>query len=310
MPAMRIASLVPAATDLVGALGLAGRLVGVSHACDLPAARGLPVLTRSGLPRPGEPHDPSRPGAARWTAAEVDRLVSTSVAAGAALYQVDRARLAALRPDLVLSQSICDVCAARVDACDLPPDARLLELTASDLAGLAVDLRALASAVGEPARARPVLSDMSRRLEALASRTGPKPRVVTLEWGDPPFLGGHWLPELVERAGGTHLLSRPGAPSRRASWAEIAASDPDLVIFAPCGYTRDEAVAEARALRVRPELAGLRAVREGRLWAVHASPLFSRCTPACVRGAELLAAIFSGEPLGPDDAALALRVPT
>lgn len=273
----RVVCLVPSATDLAVRLGL--HVVGVSHECDHPAARGLPVLTRSALAA-AHPDGPG-PG-------EVDAAVRAAVAEGGALYVVDRARLAALAPDVVLSQAICDVCAARADECDVPRGARLLELSATTLAGLIIDVRGVAAACGVEARGEACIGEISAAHAAVVRAVG-RPRVVTLEWSDPPFLGGHWVPELVEIAGGEHLLSGPGERSRTATWAEITAAAPDVVVFMPCGYTLDAALAEARAL-VLPRLTG------GALWATAAGRLFSRCTPdSVISGADVLAAILRGE---------------
>lgn len=285
----RIACLVPAATDLAASLGL--HVVGVSHECDHPIARGLPVLTRSRI----TPMQPDGPGPA-----EIDLQVSAAVAAGEALYTVDREALARLAPDIVLSQAICDVCAARADRCDLPPGARLLELGATSLTGLADDIRAVAEAAGVVERGEACLAEIAAHHAALV-RPLERPRTLTLEWGDPPFLGGHWVPELVALGGGEHLLSRTGEPSRRATWDEIAAADPDVLVFLPCGYALSAAVAEAELLRARLPLREMRCVRDEQLWAADAVNLFSRCTPqSVIRGAALLAALLRGDepPIG------------
>lgn len=290
----RVACLVPSATDLAACLGL--HVVGVSHECDHALARGLPILTRSVIP----PLHPGGPGPA-----EVDRQVSETAAAGEPLYLVDREALAALHPDLVLSQSICDVCAARTDACELPPGARLVELAATDLAGLDHDLRTVAAAAGVPALAEAHVAALHAHLTALVRPPRP-PRVLALEWGDPPFLGGHWVPDLVARAGGEHLLAGPGERSRRATWSEIAAADPDILVFMPCGYTLADAADEATTLLAHPPLPDLRCVRDRQFWATAATHLFSRCTPQSVTaGASVLAALFRGDP---PDPTLARRV--
>ncbi len=300
MSTLRIASLVPAATDLVAALGLAGNLVGVSHECDHPAAAGLPVLTTSSIPAAG--------ASVEVDPAAVDAAVSATIAAGESLYRVDRERLAALTPDVVVSQDICDVCAVSgsevVDG--VPPGADLITLHATSLDGLADDVGRLAERLGVGERAEECLADLTARRSRVHS--GPRPSVVALEWGDPPFLGGHWVPELIDAAGGVHLLGRPGEPSRRSTWAEITEADPDVVIFLPCGYQLDVAVAEAERLIAGPA-ADLRALREGRFWVAHANRLFSRCTLVASAAIDVVSNILLEAPVAPADATC-LRSPT
>lgn len=283
---MRIATLVPSATDLVCDLGLADALVGVSHECDHPAAQGLPVLTRSNVP------------AAPATApGEVDRAVNETVAAGDSLYVADRDRLAELAPDVVVGQSICDVCAVSepLAQASLPAGADLVLLSATSIAGLKDDLTRLGQALGRSEAAAARIQALDAALDALPSADGQ--RVLALEWSDPPFLGGHWIPELVERVGGTHVLSGPGAPSRRATWAEIRDAEPRTVVFMPCGYGLDAARAEARAC---PSLLEL----DAEIWATDATRLYSRCTTEAVMlGAETLAQLLTGGPVPPDRAA-------
>ncbi|MDP8977986.1 MAG: cobalamin-binding protein, partial [Actinomycetota bacterium] len=150
---------------------------------------------------------------------------------------------------------------------------------------------------------RTALEDVSRRLTG-----APRPRALALEWGDPPFVGGHWVPELVEVAGGENVLSGPGEPSRRATWDEVAAADPDVVVFMPCGYRLDAAVAEARELLERPAPAELRALRRGGFWATDAGALFSRCTPVVAAAAAVLAAVVHPERFPRVSARRAVRV--
>ncbi len=278
---MRIASLVPSGTDLVAYLGLADRLVGVSHECDHPAAAGLPVLTRSRVP-----------SAPERAPAEVDAAVSAAMADGGPLYLTDRETLAELEPDLVLTQDLCDVCAVRGrDAHEaLPAGATLVTLSATSVAGLAEDLRTVGAAArvdGDAAAARFLTA-----LAAIAPASEPK-RVLTLEWSDPPFLGGHWVPELVERAGGTNVLAEPHGPSKRVEPAELAAAEADVTLFLPCGYDLAAAAREAETLP---------ASLPAPLWACDANRLFSRCTPEAVLGGlALIAAVLRGEPVDPAD---------
>lgn len=280
----RIVSLVPSGTDIVGELGLAGQLVGVSHSCDHPAARAKPVLTSSAVPAvtAGDPDGPSP--------ADVDRAVAEAVGRGQPLYRTDVPLLHRLRPDVVITQDICDVCAVsagQVDD-DVPTGAELVTLEATTLSGLEADLERVGKATGSEDRAGAVASELRGSLERVAALVSDRPRrrAVVLEWTDPPYLGGHWVPELVAAAGGVHLLSSPGEPSRRADWDEIGEADPEVVVFAPCGFTLPQAEAAARPSQHRLG-------DHVELWATDATRLFSRCTPAAARTAtQVLAGIL------------------
>lgn len=266
---MRVASLIPSGTDIAVALGLGDQLVGVSHECDDPVAQGLPVLTSSALP------------GAETPPAEIDRLVSEAAAAGDTIYRTDLALLHELAPDVILTQDICDVCAvpARQVSCDVPPGAELITLSATSLSGLADDLLRVGKATGANETARALADGLlarTRRPGAL--------RVAAVEWGDPPFTGGDWVPELIEVAGATSALGAAGVRSRRTTWDEVGAAAPDVVVFMPCGYELDQAADEARRLPW-----------DGPLWATDSTHLFSRCTPQAVDGGiAVLEAIVSG----------------
>lgn len=291
--APRVASLVPSGTDIVAALGLGSLLVGVSHACDHPLARGLPVLTSSSVD-------------GHASAAAIDDQVRAGVAAGEPLYRTDAGLLASLAPDVVIAQDICDVCAVPGGqaAAAVPPEARLVMLRGASLAGLEDDVRAVGGALNASARADRQVEALRSAHARLRERVGglDRPRTLALEWGDPPFLGGHWVPELVQLAGGTHVLTGPGEPSRRSTWQDVAVADPDVIVFMPCGYQVEQATAEARELVARPDVGELRAVRDGRLWATDATRLFSRLTPAVVTAALVLASLLHPghfPPVGP-----------
>ncbi|HVM21348.1 MAG TPA: ABC transporter substrate-binding protein [Egibacteraceae bacterium] len=303
---MRIASLIPSGTDIAASLGLADALVGVSHECDHPAAAGLPVLTASTVGAAG--HDVDGPDPA-----DIDRQVVDAVTNGRSLYTTEVERLRDLRPDVVLSQDVCDVCAVdgALARASLPDGAELVMLEATNLVGLMDDVRRVGKATGREGVAEQVIAGVRARLQHVsdAVAAAPRPRVVTVEWTDPPFLGGHWVPELVEAAGGEHLLSSPGDPSRRATWDEIAEADPDIIVVMPCGYTLEVAVAETRQLVARPEVASLRAVRDGALWVTAATRLFSRCTPdAVTAGAAVLGGILHPDRLPSPPPTLAVRL--
>lgn len=281
----RIVSLLPSATDLLfdllGDAGLDGRLVGVSHSCDHPRSRGLPVLTRSIV-------DSAAPQA------EIDRAVSDAVREGRALYQVDGPLLDALNPDLVVTQGVCEVCAVTPGTIEaavryLPgclPAANVLSLEGRHLSGILDDLRALGAAAGLPERAAQLAAQAQARWDAVQPAQG-APRVLTLEWTDPPFYGGHWVPEQVERAGGVNVLGAAGTDSGRAGWAQIEALRPDVTVVMCCGYGLPDNVSFARALDPQRPL--------GQVWAVDANALFSRPSLGVVRGAEVLAALLRGE---------------
>ncbi len=275
---MKIASLIPSGTDIAVALGLETSLVGVSHCCDNLATAHLPVLTRSIVDSTLSP-------------SQIDADVTGAVNSGESLYQTDKNLLRQLAPDLVLTQTICDVCAVNSQTArrDLPPNARLLNLSAVSIDGFWEDLRNVAIATQTDAET--LISGLQTRLENVKSAvTGkPKPRVLVLEWSEPPFLGGHWVPEMTEIAGGVHILSGAGEASRRASWDEIRAARPEIIVLAPCGYNLSETIAQSREIEKE-----LRSLGAKQIWATNATALFSRCTPATIRGVEVLASIFHG----------------
>ncbi|PTA68372.1 cobalamin-binding protein [Deinococcus arcticus] len=288
-PAPRIVSLLPSATDLLFDLELGEHVVGVSHSCDHPGAAGRPVLTRSVV-------DPQAPQA------EIDRAVSEAVREGRALYQVDGALLDELNPDLVVTQGVCEVCAVTPGTIDaavryLPgclPAARVLSLEGRSVAGILADLTALAGAAGVPGRGAALARQAGADWQGIVP-VPHAPRVLTLEWTDPPFYGGHWVPEQVERAGGVNVLGAAGTDSGRTSWTQVAALDPDVIVVMCCGYDLGENLAFARALRAPGSPArGLRAVQAGQLWATDAGALFSRPALGVVRGAAVLADLLRG----------------
>ena len=294
MRPMRIASLLPSATEIVADLGLADQLVAVSHECDFP--RGVEVLphaTRSLI-------DP-----VTMTPAEIDAAVSRAAREGRSLYEVRSEVLEQARPDLIVTQGLCDVCAvsgatvAQSLACDLRgpvADAKVVALSGGDLEGIFADLELVGRTAGAGDRAAQRVDALRRRWRSMAERPpqDTRPTAILLEWTDPPFTGGHWIPEMVEVAGGHHLLGDPGETSARHPWEAIVEADPDLLLVAACGYGLEANVELAEQVRQRPEASRLRAVQEGRLWAFDANAHFSRPGPRVVRGAELLAEVFAG----------------
>lgn len=291
MPALRrIVSLLPSATEMVCALGLESSLQAVSHECDYPPqAVAKPKATFGLIP------------SVELDSGEIDRRVSQSLCRGESLYGLDLEVLRRARPELVVTQELCDVCAVtgtelRRALQELGLSPRVLTQTPRNLQGILQDILELGAALGARGRAESVVARMREEARALraASDGRPRPRVWCAEWLDPPFAAGHWVPELVALAGGLEVLGRAGEPSRRADWEELAAAAPEIVVLMPCGFDADRTLREAGRLRENPAWRGLPAVREGRVWAVDANAYFSRPGPRILEGAALLAHLFSG----------------
>jgi iron complex transport system substrate-binding protein len=279
---MRIASLVPSATEALFALGLGDRVVAVTHECDFPpAVSGLPRLTRSVIPPGLEP-------------AEIDRQVREVTGRGEALYELDEEALRALDPDLIVTQALCAVCAVSFDdvravAARLPSRPEVISLDPETLDEVLADLPRLAAAAGDGRRGERLRAGLADRLQCVGDAvTGEeRPRVVALEWLDPPYAGGHWVPEMIALAGGRDVLGRPGRKSHTVTWDELAAVGPDVAVVMPCGLYADEAAEQATARRER-----LDGIGASRLVAVDAAASFSRPGPRLADGVELLAHIL------------------
>ncbi|MGI8631004.1 MAG: cobalamin-binding protein [Solirubrobacterales bacterium] len=282
---MRIVSLVPSATELLFALGLGADVVGVTHECDYPPqAATKPHVTSTVI---GEGLGP----------AEIDAAVREHVESGRALYELDAERVTQLRPDLIVAQQLCLVCAVSYDdvcavAAELPGNARTVSLDPATLQEVLGDALTLGDAAGVPEAARALHTALGERLAAVESAVhgAERPRVVALEWLDPPFLGGHWVPEMIELAGGVDPLGEAGQRSRTADWEQIAAVEPDVVVAMQCGYGVDQAATEAAAYGGQIAALGADAV-----WAVDASASFSRPGPRLVDGTELLGHLLHPE---------------
>ncbi len=279
---MRIASLVPSATEMLFALGLGDQVVGVTHECDFPpAAARLPHLTATVLP----------PG---LDAAAIDAEVKRIVGEGRALYSLDEERLAALAPDLIVTQAVCEVCAVSYDdvvevAARLPGRPRVLQQDPSTLVEVLDDVARLGEEAGIAAHAAEVRAGLEARLDAVrtAAAEAPRPRVLALEWLDPPFLGGHWIPEMIDIAGGEDAIGRPGEKSPQVGWEDLAGANPEAIVAMPCGWYLEDSRAQALE-----HLDRLRALGADRLFAVDAASSYSRPGPRLVDGTELLAHLF------------------
>jgi iron complex transport system substrate-binding protein len=280
---VRIVSLLPSATEIVFALGLGDQLEGVTYECDHPPrARDLPHVVGTVLPVDQG-----------LTPAEIDAEVVARVQAGESIYSLDDARIRAIDPDLILTQDLCRVCALPSATVEEALDvigcsATVLSLDPHRLDDVIESINRVGEVTGTEARARAVTSDIRRRLAAVRAAVADRPpvRVLGLEWSEPPYSAGHWVPDMIEAAGGVSLLADPGDRSRRLDWAEIGASRPDVTVFMPCGYDLDGAVEEAQPLLDRPELGSTA------FFAVDANAYFSRPGPRVIDGIEVLAALL------------------
>jgi iron complex transport system substrate-binding protein len=279
---MRIASLVPSATEMLFALGAGDSVVAVTHECDFPPeAERRARLTRSVIPE-GLP-----PG-------EIDAAVREVTAQGRALYELDTETLARLDVDLIVTQALCAVCAVSYDdvravAERLPTTPDVISLDPETLDEVLGDVGTLGAAIGADGEAQALRAGLEERISVVrdAVPAAARPRVAALEWLDPPFAGGHWVPEMVELAGGTDVLGEPGRKSRTVEWDEIAAAGPEVVVAMPCGLYADEALKQALAYRDRLDALGAE-----RIVAVDAAASFSRPGPRLVEGIELLGHIL------------------
>ena len=285
---MRIATLLPSATEIVCALGLAQDIVGVTHECDFPqAVRGRPLIVRGKI------------DSARLSGGEINAQVEASLARGEGLYEIDVQALRVLRPDLLITQDLCDVCAlpgTDVDAAiqGLPAPPRILRLHPHTISDILDDIVTVGAATQRQAEAERLVARLRERMVRVeaAVRDRMRPRVCCLEWLDPPFCGGHWMPEVVELAGGREVIGRTGRPSFQVAWSQIAASHPDVLVLILCGFDVARTQQEARGLAAPAEWQDLPAVRAGRVYATDASSYFSRSGPRIIDGLEILAALL------------------
>jgi iron complex transport system substrate-binding protein len=285
---VRIVSLLPSATEIVCALGLEDALVGVTHECDHPpSVLRLPKVTRTLVPTDA-------------SSREIDGIVRDRLGAGSALYALDEAEVERLRPDLIVTQALCDVCAVAEDevraaARRLPGRPRVLNLEPETLDEVLGCIREVAEAAGCAARGDEVVGALRARVDAVVARNrdvASRPRVALLEWLDPPFSTGHWNPELIRLAGGEDGLGRAGAKSVALRWEQVVAYRPEVVVIACCGFTAERALQETGVLAAVEGWADLPAVRDGRVFVADGAAYFSRPGPRLVDSLELLAHVI------------------
>ena len=290
--AMRVVSLLPSATEIVCALGGGGRLVGRSHECDYPAEiASVPVCTRSRV-------DSSKSSVA------IDLEVKNLLANAVSLYEVDLARIRELKPDLILTQAQCEVCAvslAQVEAAvagwaDSRP--QLLSLSPQRFAQVWNDMHAVAKALGMEEQGRDVVRQLKYRVADVIERTAGlkgRPTVACIEWLEPLMAAGNWVPELVELAGGQNLLGQAGQHSPWLKWEELQRADPDIIVAMPCGFGLDRVRQEFDVLAKHPAWKELRAVRHGRTYLADGNHYFNRPGPRLVDSLEILAEVFHSD---------------
>ncbi len=283
---MRVASLLPSATEMVHFCGAGDALVGVTHECDYPpGVESLPHLTSSKIDQ-------------NMTGAEIDAAIGRHLTDTGSIYSLDAELLEELAPDLIITQGLCEVCAVSTNLVEEAAsglEARIFSMNPTSLREVLDDTVAVGETLGRGEEARTkvaVLEGRLARLEETVARL-PRPRVGCIEWLDPPFSAGHWVPEMVRIAGGEEVLAGPGEPSRRLSWEEVIEAAPEVLVLMPCGFGARRTVEEAR--RVLPRISGwdgLPAVKSGRVWAVDANSYFSRPAPRLAEGVEILARIL------------------
>jgi len=299
---MRIVSLLPAATEWVCAFGTGASLVGRSHECDFPPE----ILDRPALTRPRVD--------ARGTSAEIDRQVRTVWEQGLSLYEIDWVQLRALRPDLILTQAQCPVCAVSVSEleaglADWPaPRPQVLAMAPQTLKQVLDAALEIGRHIGRLHEAMSYLARAEKRLRRLRDflglhrRSDPSafPRVACIEWLEPLIMAGHWMPDVVEMAGGQTVLAESGRPSRTIAWAELQAADPDVLLLMPCGFSVTQTARELPELVQRPEWQALRAVQEGRVFVLDGHAYFNRPGPRLYRSIELVAVCLHPDRLSPE----------
>lgn len=295
---MRIVSLLPSATEILFDLGLGDDVVGVTFECDWPAeAKSKRIVSTSALPE-------------NLTPAEIDAVVKQRMEAGEDLYRLDRGAFADLDPDLVVTQDLCAVCAVDVSEVDdalayLACSADVLTLDPMTLEEVINSISTVAEATSTQAQATSITTNLATRVDAVAERVTDRqrPRVLVLEWTDPAFTAGHWVPDLVEAAGGTSLLGKPGANSVGVEWDVIRSCDADTVVVSPCGFRLDGAADLAQQVVAQDLLPP-----GADVWAIDADAYMVRPGPRVVEGVEVLATIFHPEATGTPDPAKAARI--
>ena len=305
METPRIVSLLPSATEIVCALGLEDALVGITHECDYPpTVASRPRLTASRIS-----HE-------TMTSAEIDHAVRSQLDGHGSIYELDEERMRSLRPTLILTQELCDVCAVSYKTVEraarmFETDVRVVSLEPNTIEDIFANIRTVGELTGREKKADEVVRQLSARLtlvSAALENVSERPRTLMLEWLEPPFAPGHWVPEQVRIAGGDHAFGRAGQPSITTNAADIRDYAPEVIVLIPCGYYKEDILRQLPQSRLPEGWAQLPAVRNGEVWAVDATSYFSRPGPRVVDGVEILARILHTEVFGAPSEQQAVRV--
>lgn len=306
---LKIVSLLPSATEIVCALGLEENLIGITHECDFPASIiGKPHLTASRIS-----HE-------TMSSKEIDHAVRSQLDGHGSIYDLNTELLAELKPDLILTQELCEVCAVSYKtvlkaAKIFVADAQVVSLEPNTIEDIFDNIKFIGELCGVRQKAEEVVNDLQSRLDFIGKKTcnlqsaTSKPQVFMLEWLEPPFAPGHWVPEQVEIAGGIALLGEAGKKSVTTSYAEIFESKPDTIVMIPCGYYTADILRQLEHTRFPSNWREIPAIKNGEVWALDATSYFSRPAPRVVDGAEILAKIFYPEIFGAPTPQEAVKIP-
>jgi len=304
---MRIVSLLPSATEIICALGLRDQLVGVSHECDFPAdVQGLPKVTASAINK-------------NQSSLQIDQQVREQLQTSTALYMLDIELLETLKPDLIITQALCDVCAVSAEdvesaICRLPTNPAIINLEPVSLTDVVTTIRKVGAATQHQQQAEALITDMmtrKSRVETACKTGGARPRVACLEWLDPPFNAGHWTPELVTFAGGTSVTGQSHQPSTTMIWQDVIAAQPDILFIACCGYSIERTLADLPVLTAEPALRELPFWKNNRIYVTDGNHYFNRPGPRLIDSLEILAHALHGEKVRlPDHLSPAIHIDT
>jgi len=287
---MRICSLLPGATEMAFALGVGDHIVGVTHECDYPAdAKNKPVIVRSAI------------DSTRMTSREINLKVADLLQAGKGLYTIDKQAFIEAAPDIILTQGLCDVCALDYNevvkaAGLLPQPPQILSLNPHGLSDMLDDIRRIGEATQRREAAETIIRGFTERIERIGyAAPSFRPRVVCIEWFEPLYTAGHWVPEMIALAGGHDVLGRKGEPSAKVEWRQIIDAKPEVIVLMPCGFDTRRTIRESTPLRILKGWNDLPAVKAGNVYALNGNAYFSRPGPRLINGLEILARIIHPE---------------